>query len=110
MNGSPPVSLWFILNQLQMTILVLLIDDFTPDDINEYLEGLGFVMFNFNFIPFKQLPGLNLPTDWMDFAQPNEKIEALGLESGSTLVNNISLISTFLITAAIHLTLKCIPC
>jgi hypothetical protein len=50
LNGSAPVALWFVLQQLQMVILLLLIDPFTPDSINDYLEGVGFAMFDFGFI------------------------------------------------------------
>ena len=44
LNGSSPITLWAIISQLQIIILMLLIDDYTPEDINKYIEGVGFIM------------------------------------------------------------------
>jgi hypothetical protein len=48
--------------------------------------------FILTFRPIGDLPGISLPEKWLGFAQPNSKLEALGFDSGSTLVNNLSLI------------------
>ena len=110
LSGAPPMSLWTIMQQLQMVILLLLIDNHTPEDVDEYLGGMSFIMFNFNFIPIKSLPYVDVPTNWMEFGQPLDKLQTLGLESRSTFVNNISLLFTFLLTMTVHIFLKCLPC
>ena len=106
LNGSSPTSLWAIVDQLQMVILLLLIDDYTPEDINEYLGGVGFVMFNFNFIPVTDIPYVDIPTDWMTFGDPFDKVEKLGFNSISTFVNNVSLLLSFIVIFIIHMLLK----
>ena len=110
MTGSPPMSVWAILQQLQMVIILVMIDSFTPEDIDYYLEGVSFALFNFDFIPIKSLPFVDVPTDWMDFAQPLEKLEIVGLESRSTLVNNVSFLATLFSIMTIHFILKCSSC
>ncbi|CAI2365377.1 unnamed protein product [Moneuplotes crassus] len=107
--GTPPTSLWSLLNQLQMLLLLMLIDEYTPSDINEFLEGTAFVMFNFNFIPTADIPFIDIPIDWLDFGEPGEKIQNLGIESFSTFVNNFSLICAFILVTALHIVLKVIP-
>ncbi|CAI2375096.1 unnamed protein product [Moneuplotes crassus] len=108
--GTPPTSLWSLLQQLQMLLLLMLIDDYTPSDINEFLEGMSFIMFNFNFIPAGDIPLVDVPIDWLDFGEPGEKIQNLGVESVSTFVNNFSLIFTLICVIVAHIVLKIIPC
>ena len=110
LNGTPPTSLWAIMNQLQVIILTLLIDDYTPEDINQYIEGVGFVMFNFNFLPLEDAPGISIPTNWMDFGEPFDKAEKLGFDSLSTFVNNLSLFLAFIGLSILHMSLKLLVC
>ena len=105
-NGSSLTTLWAIIEQLQMVILLLLIDDYTPEDINEYLGGVGFVMLNFKFIPAADIPYVDIPTDWMTFGDPFDKIEKLGFNSISTFVNNVSLFLSFIVLFIVHMLLK----
>ncbi|CAI2371551.1 unnamed protein product [Moneuplotes crassus] len=109
LTGAPPTSLWSLLNQLQMLLLLMLIDEYTPSDINEFLEGTSFVMLNFNFLPAGDIPGIDIPIDWFDFGEPGEKIQNLGIESFSTFVNNFSLVCAFILVTALHIVLKVIP-
>jgi len=110
LNESSPTSFWAIVNQLQVILLMLLIDDYTPEDINKYIEELGFMMFNFNFLPFEETPGISIATDWLEFGEPFDKVEKLGLDSLSTFINNISLIITFIGLFILHMTLKLSVC
>ncbi|CAI2364508.1 unnamed protein product [Moneuplotes crassus] len=107
--GTPPTSLWSLLQQLQMLLLLMLIDEYTPSDINEFLEGMSFAMINFNFIPAADLPLIDIPLDWLDFGEPAEKVQNLGIESISTIVNNFSLVFTFICVIIAHTVLKIIP-
>jgi len=90
-TGTPPTGIYFILHQLQLIILFLMIDPFIPETLKVYLEGQGFALVNFNFIPSADIPGFDIPIDWLETEQTNEALNALGIESGSTLVNNFSL-------------------
>lgn len=91
-TGTPPSALWLMLQQLQMVNIILIIDYFTPEDLNYYLEGTSFAMFNFNFIPVTEFPGIKIPLYSFEFPQLIVKLEFFGFESRSTLYNNISLI------------------
>lgn len=66
--------------------------------------------FTLTFRPIGDLPGINLPKKWLDFAQPSSKFEALGFDSGSTLVNNISLILIYFLVFGCHMALYYLPC
>ncbi|CAI2364780.1 unnamed protein product [Moneuplotes crassus] len=107
--GNPPTSLWSLLQQLQMILLVMIIDEYTPADINEFLEGVSFALFNFDFLPAGDAPLFETPLDWLDFGEPSEKIQTLGIESISTLVNNFSFLFTYLCIMLIHFVLKIMP-
>lgn len=80
-----------------------MIDSFIPDALNTYLEGQEYSLINFNFIPLEKVPSVSLSTGWLDFDQENEVLENLGIESGSTFINNMSLFFTFLMIGGGHL-------
>ena len=63
-------------------------------------------MVNFNFIPVIDLPLIDIPLDWMHSEQTSQAFQALGLESQSTLVNNISLFTTLAFFSLVHLLLR----
>lgn len=98
-SGSPPTGIWAIIHQLQYILLLLMVDDFIPEELQIYIEAQSSSMMNFNFLPFDSIPGVNIPVDWMDFQQPNAKLELLEIESRSTFNNLLSVIS--LLAAAI---------
>ena len=83
-----------------------MIDPFIPDTMKTYLEGQGFALITFNFIPSADIPGIDIPVDWMEADQPNELLESLGIESKSTFINNLSFILTIFGIMALHLLLR----
>ena len=105
-SGNPPTGIYFILHQLQLIILFLMIDPFIPDTLKTYLENQGFVLVNFNMIPSADIPGIDIPIDWLESEQTNEALSALGIESKSTLVNNLSLFLMIGLIIFIHVMLR----
>ena len=105
-SGNPPTGIYFILHQLQLIILFLMIDPFIPDTLKTYLEGQGFALVNFNMIPSADIPGIDIPVDWLESEQTNEALSALGIESKSTLVNNLSLFLMIGFIIFIHVMLR----
>jgi len=89
-SGSPPTGVWAIVHQLQFILLLLMVDDYTPDEIDAYIEAQSTAMFSFDFIPFVAMPGFSIPVEWMDFQQPNAKLELLEVGSRSTFTNLFS--------------------
>ena len=85
---------------------MLMIDPFIPQPLRDYMESQDFVMISFNFIPVGDIPIIDIPVDWMHSEQTSQAFQALGIESRSTLVNNISLFVTVLFFAFIHFLLS----
>ena len=90
------------MNQFQLIMLLLLTKSNIPRSIVSYLSGLKATTWSFSFIPFKNIPGLNKMVDKLDFKLPDKELRYFGIASGSTFVNNFSLICIILIFVAIH--------
>ena len=103
MNMSSPVGIWSIINQFQMLMLLLLTGAFIPLTVRHYLSGMDFVSLNFDFIPFIEVPLISDLYLWMKFEQHNDDLKDIGLDYGSTVVNNISFLVILLIFVTIHL-------
>ena len=97
MNMSSPIGVWSIVNQFQMLMLMILTGAFIPETVRQYLAGMDFVSFNFDFIPFIEVPLISDLYLWMKFEQTNDDFEDIGLDDGSTVVNNISFLVILLI-------------
>ena len=103
MNMSSPIGVWSIVNQFQMFMLLLLTGAFIPETVRQYLSGMDFVSLNFDFIPFIEVPLISDLYIWMKFEQTNDDLSDVGLDDGSTVVNNISFLVILLIFITIHL-------
>ena len=103
MNMSSPIGIWTIVNQFQMFMLLLLTGAFIPETVRQYLSGMDFVSLNFDFIPFIEVPLISDLYLWMKFEQTNDDLGDIGLDDGSTVVNNISFLVILLIFVTIHL-------
>lgn len=95
LSGAPPTGIWAIFHQLQFAILLLMIDSYTPNDINDFLRNQEFALLNFNFIPYDKLPIFEIPMSWTNTPQTNEKLSMLGLESQSTFTNHFFILFAF---------------
>jgi hypothetical protein len=109
LSRSSPTAMWSLVNQQQMIGLLMLIDSSTPNDFNDYLEGTSFVNFNFNFIPTTEVPYLNWPANKMEIELDDRKLNALGINSGSTFVNLFSTIVIVIVVILIHIVLLLLP-
>lgn len=105
-SGNRPTCLYFVLHQLQMIILLMMIDPFIPAAIKDYLKSQGFVLVTFNFIPSGDIPGIDIPVEWMDEEQTNNILESLGIESKSTFINNLSLVVSMTCILILHFLLR----
>jgi hypothetical protein len=89
---SSPQALWMSMNQYQLILLILLIGGHIPQSIILYLSSMKMTTCSFNFIPFKDIPCLKILIDWMDFSFEFKELDHFGIFSGSTFVNNFSLV------------------
>lgn len=104
-SGSNPTVIWTILNQLQMLVLILLVDNFLPTDIESYMQGVEFALVSFDFLPVMEVGFVNSTLEWMDFEQPNLKLEMIGFNSRSTSVNIVGVILVLILIVLVHVTL-----
>ena len=103
MNMSSPIGVWSIVNQFQMFMLLLLTGAFIPETVRQYLSGMDFVSLNFDFIPFIEVPLISDLYIWMKFEQTNDDLGDVGLDDGSTVVNNISFLVILVLFITLHL-------
>jgi hypothetical protein len=100
---SSPQSLYFIVNQLQLLMLLPLTGAFIPKDIIDFFVGMSFSNFNFDFIPVDKIPIFSHIFEKLGYDHDSEYLKDIGVESGSTLVNNLSLIFIYILLAFCHL-------
>ena len=102
-NLTSHVGIWSIINLFQMLLLLILTGAFIPKIVRRYLSGMDFVQLNLDFIPFIDVPLISDLYLWMKFDQSNDNFEYVGLDYGSTTVNNISFLVILLIFIIFHL-------
>ena len=99
---TSPQGVWVTINQFQLLFILLLSGAFFPENIVSYLTGMDFASFSFNFIPIKKGPAVAL-SNWLSFGLKNDYLSAIGLNSGSAIINNLSLIAFILVIILFHL-------
>jgi hypothetical protein len=108
-SNNSTSSIWTFVNQLQMITLLMLTDSFTPADFIDYIDGISFVNFNLDFVPLKDVPYLNWPTDELDVELDDRLLNAYGIHSRSAFVNLFSIMIVFLIIFLTYLLLLLLP-
>ena len=88
-NLSSPIGIWSIVNHFQMLLLLILTGAFIPETVRHYLSGRDFVLLNFDFIPLVDVPFISDLYAWMKFDQSNKNLRDIGINFGSTTINNI---------------------
>ena len=102
-NLSTSQGVWITMNQFQLILLLLLTNSHIPQSIVDYLSGLKTTTWSLNFVPFKDISGIKTINDWLDFGLENNDLKHFGLLSGSTFVNNFSLVWVVALIAVVHL-------
>ena len=102
-NSSSFASLWAIMNQLQMFLLILLTRAYLPLDIINFIIGSKITMSLYDCISFKKTSYSHPIIDLFDFDQEDEVLSKIGLNSGSTFVNNYSLLNSLILMVLFHL-------
>ena len=96
------IGIWSILHLFQMLMLLILTGAFIPKTVRQYLSGMHFVLLNFDFIPFIDVPFISDLYLWMKFDQSDDSLKEVGLHDGSATVNNISFLVIILIFIIFH--------
>ncbi|CAI2386795.1 unnamed protein product [Moneuplotes crassus] len=107
---NSPVAIWAMINQVQLTSLVTLTRIHIPDDPKGMLLGEGSGLpFSPLSLDIKSLPLSNDLYDLLNINQSVVELEAIGMESESSLINNLGLIFTLLLFFILHMMLLCFP-
>ena len=93
--------IWVIIGQFQLLMYLLLTKAYIPKLIADYIVGIDYIMFSFNFIKWKEWLFINF-IEWIDYQQPQEMLRFIKIHSGSALINNISLFFIISIIIIIH--------
>ncbi|CAI2381330.1 unnamed protein product [Moneuplotes crassus] len=96
-------SIFSIMNSMQLGVLLPLVPDYISPKVLDFLSSMGFTMFSFDFIKFKDIPFVEAISNWVSYPQSDEYLNSLGLRSGSSIVNYLSLMAVIILVGAIHL-------
>ena len=102
-NQVSPSGLWIMINGYQALMLLLLTGAYFPKTLTDYLSGLNFTLFSFNFVPVLNPSYGKEAKSWIDYDVDNDYLETIGLNSDSTLINNFNTLLIFILIISIHL-------
>lgn len=71
-NAGSPNSVFALINQLQLIIVLMVIDTTIPHSVRQYIASYDFVLLDFDFVPLSRWPVFNEPVEYMDDKGPNE--------------------------------------
>ena len=90
-NISSIASVWAIIGQMQLIFFLILTRAYIPKDIIDFITSSNYILSLFNFIPINQAKGALSWFVWIEYSQPDDLLDKIGIESGSTYINNVSL-------------------
>ena len=96
-------SVWLMINQLQMLLLLLLTQIYMPLNVIDFIVGFKFALISFDFVPFKKAKAGVSVEDLFGYNQANDMLSRLDLDNGSSVVNNFSLFSVFVQVGIAHI-------
>jgi hypothetical protein len=108
-SRNSPIGLWVLIDQIQLLILVMVIDDHVPVEVEYYLSQNTFALFNFGFIPILKLPFLLNFSNWLDTEESDEIVAKLEMDYKSTLLNHFSLLIILAIAFLLSLLIRVTP-
>lgn len=74
-----------------------------PADVIQYLVGLSLSLLNLNFLPLNKIPGIGFIFEIFSQEQQNSYLYLLGFESGSAVINMLSIFGFSLLIPIIHI-------
>ncbi|CAI2381084.1 unnamed protein product [Moneuplotes crassus] len=84
-------SIFSMINSLQLAMLLPMVPEYFSMKVMDFLDGMSFSMLSFDFVRIGDAPGVEVVTGWMEYPQTDEYLESLGMSSGSSIVNYLSL-------------------
>ena len=102
-NLSSPVGIWCVIKQIQILMLVLLTGAHIPLIIKQYMSGMSFALFNFDFINHLKISFVHAYYEWIMFEQKNDSLKDIGIQDGSTIINNIFFLALLVLFIIAHI-------
>ena len=103
MNPTSTASLWSMINQAQLLLLLLLTGAFIPIDVKNVILGSKFALnfaTYFDFLNFKFMGSI---INVFEFELSNQSLQLLGINSDSSIFNISPIITWFLAMISLHL-------
>ena len=102
-NFASAVSLWSMINQMQLFFFLLMTGQYIPKDVETVIVGNKFCLYPFDYFQFKSITFTNYITEYFDFATSDTTLNLAGISSGSSIVNVYSLAITLAIFVVHHI-------
>ena len=96
-------SIWSMINQYQLYLILPLVGWYMDQSVINYINDFQFLTFNLSFIPISDLGIFTKMYNFLTFPQANASLMSLGLNSGSTLINYLSVVMLTLLFIIFHL-------
>ena len=107
-TNSTSNSLWVLLNQYQLYLMLPLLNTYLPYDFVYFIRELQFVLLDFKLEDIALLSLIYETSDGLDYEQPVSVLRDNGIESGSFFINqldNVIIFSTFIMMNVIFILL-----
>ena len=103
MDPASTTSLWSMINQSQLLLLLLLTRAFIPFDVQNVILGVKFTLNIASYFEFYKIGFIGSIIEEFDFKQSNQSLELLDIKSDSSIYNISPVIILVLTIIAIHL-------
>jgi hypothetical protein len=100
-------SAWSMVNQIQLLLLLPMLVNSLPIDVKHFIYGMEILLFSFNSIPLKDIPGVYNVLELLNFEHDVEALKELGAESESAIFNIFIDLLILGVMILIHIILRC---
>jgi cysteine-rich repeat protein len=103
LGGASPQASLNMVNSIQLLLLLPLIGAYIPRNIIDFIRGMNFSLFDFDFLSLEGNPETKEEVSNLSFEQDNPYLYLIGLESGSWMVNLLAITGLFSVIPLVHL-------
>lgn len=102
LSSTSPQSIWLMVGQFQLLMLLPMTGAYMPDDIVQYWAGMDFTLVSMSFLSLSNIPGFAQFIDVFGFDQEDWYLRKIDIESGNTFVNLLPLVVTAVLLGMFH--------
>ena len=100
--------MWWVINQIQIFLLLILSGVFLPIDVKKVITGLKFALTPLDYIPFNKAQLYSDVLSNFNFETSNPTLEEIGINSDSSIINTYSIFLNIIYMVPIHLLIICL--